>query len=168
MHLLHVTNGICWHNWITKLNLTLTLIHTHVMIDTWHLIVYLTWHILYCVLSTLLFIYFMHVTSYLVYFYSSIVVICTHCFCTCTFPFILTHSLGRFLTTLDLNIQIHVYSILLIMYLEIFFTYLTRSQSSLTWSSLLSILLLSFIHVIPFDFVHWIMFYSFIPMLSLC
>jgi len=44
------------------------------MIDTWHLIGYLTWHILYCVLSILLFIYFMHVTSYPVYFYSSIIV----------------------------------------------------------------------------------------------
>jgi len=76
------------------------------MIDTWHLIVYLAWHILYGVISTLLYIYFMHVISYSVYFYASIIVICTHCFFTCTFPFYFIHSLGRFLTSLDLHVQI--------------------------------------------------------------
>jgi len=65
--------------------------YIHVIIDSWHLIEYLTWHILYCLLSTLPLIYFIHVTSYPVYFYSSIVVICTHCFCTYTFPFYFTH-----------------------------------------------------------------------------
>ena len=66
--------------------------YIRVMIDTWHLIIYMIWHILYCVLSTLLFIYFMHVTYYPVYFYSSTVVICIHCFCTAPSLFILhTH-----------------------------------------------------------------------------
>jgi len=56
-----------------------------------HLIEYLTGHILYCVLSTLLFIYFIHAISY-----SSIYIffICSHVICTCTFQFILIHSLG--------------------------------------------------------------------------
>jgi len=53
-----------------------------------NLIGYLIGDILYCVLSTLLIIYFI--------FYSSIYIfyICSDVICTCTFQFILTHSLG--------------------------------------------------------------------------
>jgi len=43
------------------------------------------------VLSTLLFIYFIHVISY---FRLYIFFICSHVICTCTFYFILIHSLG--------------------------------------------------------------------------
>ena len=79
-----------------------------------------------------------------------IFIICSHNICMCTFPFILTHLLGV-LTPWILHIQVHVYSILLIRYLKRI-THFTRSRSSLTWSSLLGILLLSFIHVVPFLF----------------
>ena len=53
------------------------------------MIVYLTWYILYCVLSTLLFIQFMHVTSHPVYFYSSIVVYVHTVYARAPSPFIL-------------------------------------------------------------------------------
>jgi len=59
--------------------------YIHVMTDTWHLIIYLTWHILYCVLFTLLFIYFIHTIFYSsIYYHHMLTVICT-----CTFHFIL-------------------------------------------------------------------------------
>ena len=35
-----------------------------------------------------------------------IIIICSHIICTCIFPFYFTHSLGRFLMTMDLHIQI--------------------------------------------------------------
>ena len=51
----------------------------------------------------------MHVTSHSVYFYSSIVVICTHCLCMCTFPsfYILIGSSD------SLNLHMQVYGYLL-------------------------------------------------------
>jgi len=55
-----------------------------------YLIVFLTWHILFCVLSPLLFTYFIHVISYS---HIYIFFICSHVICTCIFQFILTHSL---------------------------------------------------------------------------
>ena len=61
------------------------------MMDTWYLNVYLTWHILLCVLSTLLFIYFIHAFSY---FSVYVFFICSHVICTCYFQCILIHSLG--------------------------------------------------------------------------
>jgi len=75
----------------------------HVMIDIWlysspnvHLTIALaglfTVHLcLACYFNLILYISF---------------IICTHCLCTCTFPFYFTHSLGRFLTTLYLHVQI--------------------------------------------------------------
>ena len=139
--------------------------YIHVMIDTWHLIVYLTWHILYCVLSTLLFIYFMYVTSHPVYFYSSIVVICTHCLCTCTFPFYFTHSLSRCLMTLNLHVQIRCFILLFKCSMR---PYMLRAGVSLLgrpFSVLCySPLFMSFLLI----FYTGLLFYSYIPLLSLC
>ena len=69
-----------WPDW------TLTLVLT----DSTRLIEYLTGHILYYVLSTLLFIYFIHVISYSSIY---IFVICSYVICIFTFQFILIHSL---------------------------------------------------------------------------
>jgi len=102
----------------------------YTMIDTWHMYAMIdtwlnTW--LYCMLSILLFIYFMYFTSYLVYCYNSIVVLCTYCLCTCTFSHF-THSLGVF-DSLDLHIQVYGCYIVLIKYLRRILR-ITRSQSS--------------------------------------
>ena len=61
--------------------------------------------------------------------------------------FLHTHWVA-FLTIPNLHIQVHIYSLLVIKYLERI-THLTRSQSSLAWSSLLGTLLLSFIPLFP-------------------
>jgi len=94
-----------------------------------------------------------------------IFIVCLHVICTCFFPFIL-HTHWEFWLP-GFAHQVHVYFILLIRYLERIIHF-TRSHSSFIWSSLLGILLLSFIHVVPFDSLYWFLFYSFIPMLSLC
>ena len=60
------------------------------MIDTWHLIVYITGHIPYCVLSILLSIYFFMLFLIPVY----TIIICSHVYECASFQFILTHSLG--------------------------------------------------------------------------
>jgi len=89
--------------------------------------------LVYSIVSTLLFCSYYFLTS--ICFYSCIT-ICSHVIRTCTFPFILTHSLGVLTPWICTSRSLYV--ILLIRYLERI-ARLTRSPSFFTWSSLLSI-----------------------------
>ena len=126
-----------------------------------HLIEYLTRHILYYVLSTLLFIYFIHAISY---FSIYIFFICSHVISTCTFQFILTHSLEAWLTgfaypDLWLNITDQV--------LGEDHRHLEEPEFSLTRSSILDIFYLFFILLLSWLYaLDLCLFYSFIYLLS--
>jgi len=104
------------------------------------LIKHLTGHILYCVLSTLLFIYFIYA---FLFRYIYIFFICSHVICTWTFLFILIHSLGV------LTPWICISSFVAIYYWSGFFgedhMHLEESEFSLTWSSFLGIFCFFFI-----------------------
>jgi len=132
MHLLQVAIGVHWHNndklfimycnWLSLPDTCMYVRHPMLHRPDWtsdfstdwlyppeiyidhdrHMIEYLTWHILYCVLSTLLFIYFIHAISYSRIY---IFFIYSHVMCTCTFQFILT-TFTRSSDSLDLHIQI--------------------------------------------------------------
>jgi len=95
------------------------------------------------------------ISLHMLYFYS-IIIICSHIICTCTFPFIFTHSLEFWLLRFARPGLCIV--ILLIRYLEKI-TRLMRSWSSFTRSSLFDIFL--------FSGCNWTqyLFYFFIPML---
>jgi len=97
--------------------------------------------LVYSIVSTLLFCSYYFLTK--ICFYSCIT-ICLHVIRTCTFPFILTHSLE--VLTPWICTSRSLYITLLSRYLERI-TRLTRSRSSLTWSSLLGIFLLFFVPI---------------------
>ena len=128
-----------------------------------HTIVHMTWLYIWfcCWLTLLLFIDVMHTVSYLLYFYS-LIIICSHVICTCTFPFILTHSLGVLTFWICTSRFLHV--ILLIRYLERI-TGILRSQSSLTRLSFFGIsvssLFLSLSWLCALDSVLVLSFYSY-------
>jgi len=127
-----------------------------------HLIEYLTGHILYCVLSTLLFIYFIHVISYsLIYIFF----ICSHVICTCTFQFILTHSLGVLTPWICISRFVAIYCWL---------SFWRGSQASwaarvLSYSIIFSRYFLSFLYSIAFMILCiGLMFIPFLFHMSLC
>ena len=107
-------------------------------------ICWLIFIVLYYLLITILFMLF----SYPVYFHGSSIV-CSHDICSCTFLHF-TYSMG---VSDSLNLYIQVYVFILMTSCLERITCLTRSRSSLTWSSFLGIFL-TFSYWIH-DSVYW-------------
>ena len=120
---------------------------------TLDLIEYLTGHILYYVLSILLFIYFIHVISYSHIYFLYLLT----CYMHMHFP-VYSYTFTKSSDSLDLHIQICDY-LLLIRFLERI-TSILRSQSSLLLDHLFSVFSVSFLFHCFHDFMNWTHAYS--------
>ena len=156
---------VCWTLDVTSDQIGyLTLVlpdSTRLYIDCdWHMIEYLTGHILYCVLSTLLFIILFMPFLIPVYIFSYLFT----CYMHMHFP-VYSYTFTRSSDSLNLHIQICSY-LLLIRYLERI-TCVTRSWSLSFLDYRYSC---SFIHVIFWFYLYRVQlsFLSFIHLLSLC
>jgi len=99
---IHVLTGT-WlysrpHCTLPLARLTLPTWYIYTVIDTWLDIWFCTDWLYYCIFM----FYMLFLSCSSIYYHHML----THVICTCTFPFILTHLLGRFLTNLNLHIQI--------------------------------------------------------------
>ena len=121
------------------------------------MIEYLTGHILYCVLSTFLFIYFIHIISY----YSIYIFFIYSFICMCIFP-VYSYTFTGSSNSLDLYIQICDY-LLLIRHLERIIGILRNLEFSLLdyWYSYLTFISIDSLFYIYITFSYHSITYSY-------